>query len=156
MKTLAASASTTAREILEDIKYGRTRNVKFGSQIQLKKPPAKIRFKETILTTLLFVFSVFAIKEWYSKYTVNGFSALNGQGVLPNVSLEFHKIDSNEVYRVKSSRDGDFSLRLTKGTYKVCSKDENFQKDYRNPKTTPIRVKIEQNISLRLGFDINK
>ena len=96
-----------------------------------------------------------AINE-YSKCLVTGFTAVNGEGVFSDANLEFHNMNSSEIYYIKSSKEGDFKLRLKKGVYKVCSKDQNVEEFYKNPETSPIRVKIQDNYNLRVGFSIRK
>ena len=153
---LETKVATAAKEILEDIKHGRNRNVKLGSQTPVVSSKPKSNLKTTIASILVLTFlTIVAIVE-YPKCTVTGFSALNGEGVIPNANLEFHDMNSNTVYYVKSSKEGDFKLRIPKGTYKICSKDSDVKDYYKDPKTSPIRVKIGDNTNLRVGLSIRK
>jgi hypothetical protein len=154
--TLESPVSTIAKEVLEDIKYGR-KKIKFGSQIKtISQPkPKKNYFNKLIILIFLFIISVASVIE-YSKCTITGFSASNGESILPNANLEFHNMNSNKVYYVKSSKEGDFRIRMDKGTYKVCSKDPNIQESYKDPKTSPIRVKIKESTNIRVGFNAIK
>ncbi len=148
--TLESPVSTIAKQVLEDIKHGR-KNIKLGSQKKIIPPPKKNIYNKLIILIFLFIISIPAAIE-YTKCTVTGFSASNGEGVLPNVNLEFHNMKSSQVYYVKSSKEGDFRIRIAKGTYKICSKDSFVKEFYNDPKTSPIRVKIKENTAIRVGF----
>jgi uncharacterized protein (UPF0333 family) len=152
---LETKVATAAKEILEDIKYGRNRNAKLGSQKPVVSSKPKSNLK-TIASILALAFLTVVVIFEYPKCTIKGFSAVNGEGVLPNANLEFHNMNSNAVYYVKSSKEGDFKLRIPKGTYKICSKDSDVKDYYKDPKTSPIRVKIKDNTNLRVGLSIRK
>jgi hypothetical protein len=153
--TLESPVSTIAKEVLEDIKYGR-KKIKFGSQIKtISQPKPKKNYFKLIILIFLFIMPLAAMIE-YQKCTITGFSTSNGKSILPNANLEFHNMNSNQVYYIKSSKEGDFRIRMDKGTYKVCSKDPNVQESYKDPKTSPIRVKIKESANISLKFNAIK
>lgn len=146
--TLESPVAIAAKEMLER----RKKNVKLGSQLPVAHPlPPKKNFKKLALSTILIIIMITLAATEFSKCTVTG-AASNNKKLLPNAKLEFHNMNSNQIHYIQSSNEGNFKVGLPQGIYKVCSKDSGIQNYYKNPKTSPIRVKVTKSMSIKVGF----
>lgn len=116
--------SIAAAQFLEDLKYGRQK-VTFGSEtktVVIKE--SKLINKKLIISFVAICFLVFYGMFEFSKPLVTGFVTNNNQAnrkKFDNSTLLFYSCEDQSVYRCKTDKEGDFSIRLPKGLYRVSS-----------------------------------
>lgn len=128
------SAAQAASETLDDIKHGR-RRVVFVKEIKTKKKTNK---KFLLLGSLiLFCLTPFLLIE--KQYQIKG--SINVLGKKSEIIF----INEKEEKSTISNEQGDFSIFLKKGIYKIYIK-ENAPERYKMPETTPFSIKLNRNL----------
>ena len=127
-----SAVAMAAAQMLEDTKYGKRYNVKFGSEIEKEilasgvitsTPERKNNFKAWVLLIAFCVVGIYYGIE-YSKNKVTGFAVESKKGLLMvNSTVVFHCVENEKQYTCKTNRRGNFEIRLPSGNYKFWVKD---------------------------------
>lgn len=132
METLELSASQAAEQAYRNLKS----KVRFVPKQKIE-PKKKKHYK---LLFLLVFFPAFAFLYPSNYYKVEGNIHINGS-FAENTNIFFYNKQNKEIVSVESGKDGNFTIWLKKGYYKIF-----FKEIYKNPETSPFSLKMSRNL----------
>lgn len=132
METLELSASQAAEQAYRNLKS----KVKFVPKQKIE-PKKKKHYR---LLFLLFLLPAFAFLYPSDCYKIEGSIHINGS-FAENKDIFFHNKQNKEIVSVKSGKNGNFTIWLEKGYYKIF-----FKEIYKNPETSPFSLKMSRNL----------
>lgn len=134
------SAAQSASEALDDIKHGRRKVIFVKEKINVKEKIKPKNNKKFLLFGFLCSFCLIPFFIIEKQYEIKGSINVLGK----NCEIIFS--DKEEEKSTISSVQGDFSIFLKKGIYKIYIKEENVPERYKMPETTPFSIKLSRDL----------